>query len=68
MSPEKNHPDYNKDQTQEKYKNGNAIDPMHIAHPFAMRRIRISFFDIQVFCQLSPYSHKNHLRFKDIKQ
>jgi len=55
---EKNQPDNNKNQPQQEYENRNSIDAMHITYPLTMRCIRISFFNIEVFCNLSPYSHK----------
>lgn len=58
---EKDQSNRNDDHRQQEHKNGNAIDAMHIAHPFAMRCIRVSFFDVEIFCYLTPDSHRNHL-------
>ena len=68
MSPEKDHPDQDDHQPNQKHENGYAVDTVHITHPFTMRCVRISFFDIEVFCNLSPNSHKKRLHCKDIKQ
>jgi hypothetical protein len=68
MSSEKNQPDCNYDHCQQEHENGNAIDAMHITHPFTMWCIWVSFFDVEIFCKLSPYAHKNHFHSKDIKQ
>ena len=67
MSPEKNHPDQDDQQTYQKHKNGNAVDAMHIAHPFTMRCIRVPFFNVEVFCNLPPYSHKKSFTFQRYK-
>jgi len=64
---EKNKPDCNNDHRQQKHENGNAIDAMHIAHPFAVRCIRIFFFDIEVFCYLAPDSHRSLFTFQRYK-
>jgi len=41
---------------------------MHILHPFAVGCIGISFFDIQVFGQLSKNAHKRRIQSKDKEQ
>jgi hypothetical protein len=42
----------------QKHKDRNPVDPMHIPHPLRVRRIRIPFFDIEVFGDLSSDSHR----------
>ena len=55
----KKKPDNHKDQPQQEDKNGDAIDPMHIPHPLAVRGIRIPFLNVEILAKLSPDSHKN---------
>ena len=40
-------------QTKDKHKNTDAVDAMHIAHPFGRRLIGVSFLNIQVLRYLS---------------
>jgi hypothetical protein len=58
---EEEQPDDDNDQCKQEHKDGNAVDAMHIFYPSATGRIWIFLFDIQVFCQLSQYSHKELL-------
>jgi hypothetical protein len=57
MSFEKDQPDDHKDQPDQKHKNGDTVDPMHILHPLSMWRIRIPLFNVEIFLDLSPNSH-----------
>jgi hypothetical protein len=57
MSFEKDQPDDHKDQSQQKHKNGDTVDPMHVFHPLSTWRIRIPLLDIKIFLELSPNSH-----------
>jgi len=49
---------YNNDETYEEHEEGNAVDAMHILHPTGMWSLRISFFDVEVFGQLSQDAHR----------
>jgi hypothetical protein len=57
--------DHDKDRDQ-KHKDGNAVDPMHVLHPLSAWRIRIPLFDVEIFLDLSPNSHsrRNYLKGK----
>jgi hypothetical protein len=57
MFLENKDPQDQKDQPQQEHKDGYPVDPMHISHPLGIRRIRIPFFDEEVFSYLSPNSH-----------
>ena len=57
MSFEKDQPDDHKDQPQQKHKNGDTVDPMHVLHPLSTWRIRIALLDVEIFPYLSPDSH-----------
>jgi hypothetical protein len=57
MSLEKKQPDDHEDQPQEKHKDGDPVDPMHIPHPLGIRRIRIPLLNVEIFRYLSPDSH-----------
>jgi hypothetical protein len=57
MSFKKDQPDDHKDQPQQKHKNGDAVDPMHVFHPLRMWRIRVPLLDVEIFLDLSPNSH-----------
>jgi hypothetical protein len=57
MTFEKNEPDDHKDQPQQKHKDGDTVDPMHIPHPLRIRRIRIPLLDVEIFLNLPPDSH-----------
>jgi hypothetical protein len=50
--------DYN---PRQEHENGYPVDPMHISHPLRVWRIRIPFFDIEVFGDLSSDSHRAKL-------
>jgi len=52
-------PDEDNDYPDDKHKNGDPIDAMHIAYPAAGGRIGIFLFNIQVFSNLTEYSHKS---------
>jgi len=51
-------PDEDNDYPDNKHKDGNPVDTMHVADPAARGRIRIFLFNIQVFGNLTEYSHK----------
>ena len=57
MLPEKDQLDNNDDDSHQEHEDRDPVDPMHIFHPLGMRRVRIPFLDIEVFCKLSPDSH-----------
>jgi hypothetical protein len=57
MSLYQKEPNRNDNQTHQEHKNGNAINAVHISHPSAMRRIRISLFQVEIFSELPPDSH-----------
>lgn len=65
MSFEKKHPDNNNDDPDQEHENGNTVNAVHVPHPFAVGRIRVSFFDIKVFGYLAHHSHKNQFPPKD---
>ncbi len=51
-------PDEDNDYPDNKHKDGNPVDTMHVADPATRGRIRILLFNIQVFSNLTEYSHK----------
>jgi len=55
--PEKNEADDNDKDSEKEHEDRDPVDPVHVAHPFTMRGIGITLFDIQIFCNLSPDSH-----------
>jgi hypothetical protein len=55
----------NDNQCKKEHENRNAVDTMHVSHPTAMRCIRISLFDIKIFCYLTENSHKFKILYKD---
>lgn len=52
---------YDNDKPYEEHEEGNAVDAMHVLHPFGMRSIGISFLYVEVFGQLSQYAHNSKL-------
>jgi hypothetical protein len=56
--PEKHQFYKDHDQRYQKHKQADAVDAMHITHPFCIRRVGIALFDVQIFTQLFPYTHK----------
>ncbi len=42
---------------EEKHENRDPVDPIHILYPAIIWLVRISFFDIEIFCQFTEYSH-----------
>ena len=58
MSFEEQRPDDHDEDSCEEHKDRDPVDPMHIAHPGTARCVRVPFFDIQVFFNLSPYAHE----------
>jgi hypothetical protein len=61
----KNHPENDNQDADQKHKNRNPVDTVHIGDPAARWFIRIPFPDIKVFGQLAKYSH---LDIKDKKE
>lgn len=61
MTFEKNQFDDHKDQRRQEHENTDPVNPMHIPHPLRIRRVGISFPDIEVFFDLSPYTHAVNL-------
>ena len=49
------------DQRHQEHQDGNAVDAVHVLHPLCARRMGISFFDIEVFGNLSQNTHENAL-------
>jgi hypothetical protein len=47
------HSENDDQQSQQKHKNGNPVDRIHITNPTAGRFIGIFFPDIEVFCKFS---------------
>ena len=62
---EKDKPDKDDDQCRQEHKNGDAVDAMHITHPAAVRRIGISFFDVEIFCYLTEHTHKTSYKYTE---
>jgi hypothetical protein len=56
MSLEKKSDDQKND-AQQKHKDRDPVDPMHISHPLGIRRVRIALLYIKVFGYLPPDSH-----------
>jgi hypothetical protein len=44
--------------TGQEHKNGNAVNAMHITHPPGIGRIWVSFLNVEIFCDLSQYTHE----------
>jgi hypothetical protein len=59
--------DDNNDGEQE-HQQADAVNAMHVAHPPAFWRIRILFFEVEVFCDLLPYTHKQSFIATNINQ
>jgi hypothetical protein len=55
----KKHSENDNNNADQKHKNGNAIDTVHIAYPAIGWLIRISLPDVQIFGQLAKYSHSD---------
>jgi hypothetical protein len=53
----KNHPEYNYQYPDQKHKNRNPVDAVHIPDPAVRWLIRIPLPDIKVFSQFAEYSH-----------
>ena len=53
----KYHPENDNQQTNQEHEDGNPVDRIHVTDPTACRFIRISFPDIQVFCQFAKNAH-----------
>jgi hypothetical protein len=53
----KNHPENNNQDPDQKHKNRNPVDTVHIADPAIRWFIRIPLPDIEVFSKFSEYSH-----------
>ena len=49
----KDHPENDNQQTNQEHEDRNPVDRIHITDPAVCRLIRISFPDIQIFCQLA---------------
>ena len=54
-------PEDHDDQRDQEHKNGNAVDAMHVSHPFGIRLIRIPFPQVEIFSQLFENSHYTKL-------
>jgi hypothetical protein len=52
MLPE-NHPEDNDQDTDQKHKDGNPVDRIHVTNPTVCRLIGIPFPDIQIFSQFA---------------
>lgn len=61
MFPQYKQLKYNNDQCYQEHEQGNAIDPMHVLHPSRMRSPGIPFLNVEIFGQLSPYTHNTYL-------
>jgi len=46
------------DQSNEEHENGNPVDPMHVPHPLRIWRIGVPLFNVEVFFNLPPDTHK----------
>jgi hypothetical protein len=57
MSFEKDRPNDHNNDPDQKHKNGDAVDPVHVLHPLRAWRIRIPLLDVEIFLDLSPNSH-----------
>ena len=58
MMFDKKYLDQQNDQSNEEHENGYPVDPMHVPHPLAIRRIRVPLFNVEVFFNLPPDTHK----------
>jgi hypothetical protein len=58
MSFENKKPEQQDNEPRQKHKDRDPVDPMHIPHPLRVWRIRVPFFNIEVFPNLPPDSHK----------
>jgi hypothetical protein len=58
MTFDKEQLDHQNDQRKQEHKNGYPVDPMHIPHPLRIRRIGILLFDVEIFFDLPPDTHK----------
>jgi hypothetical protein len=47
----------NYNERNQKKKDGKPVDPVHVFHPLRMRRIRISFFQVEIFGDLAKKTH-----------
>ena len=50
--------DHDNDRDQ-KHKNGDAVDPVHVLHPLSPWRIRVPLLNVEIFLDLSPNSHSS---------
>jgi hypothetical protein len=49
--------DGNHNQREQEHENGNAVDTVHVFHPLAVRCVRVTLFDVEIFCYLIPDAH-----------
>src|SRR5258708_28947404 len=57
MSLKKKRPDNHNDHGREQHKNGEPVDPMHIAYPASTNLIGVYFINVEIFCYLSLFFH-----------
>jgi hypothetical protein len=58
MMFDKKYLDNQNDHPNEEHKNRYPVDPMHIPHPLRIRCIGIPLFDVEIFFDLPPDTHK----------
>jgi hypothetical protein len=48
------------DQTKNEYQQADAINAMHVFYKPCFRTVGIRFFNVEIFCDLSKYTHKKN--------